>query len=210
MRLRNVKSKETIINSSEFIVLNPEEYRGKWNSIFGNDNPICLEIGTGKGKFIINKAIENPNVNYIGIERYDSVIARALENVNKELSNIKFIRMNAFDVANVFDREIECIYLNFSDPWPKKRHSSRRLTSQVFLEKYDSVFKNNKVIYQRTDNKELFEFSIISLNEKGYLIKEITFDLHNSSYFDHITTEYEDKFSLNGNNIYYLKALSKL
>ena len=118
--------------------------------------------------------------------------------------------MNAFDVANVFDREIECIYLNFSDPWPKKRHSSRRLTSQVFLEKYDSVFKNNKVIYQRTDNKELFEFSIISLNEKGYLIKEITFDLHNSSYFDHITTEYEDKFSLNGNNIYYLKALSKL
>lgn len=209
MRLRNVKNKETIINNSDFIVLNPEKYIGKWSCIFGNDNPICLEIGAGKGKFLINKAIDNPGFNYIGIERYDSVIVRALKNVDKELSNIKFIRMNAIDVDKVFKKEIDCIYLNFSDPWPKKRHFSRRLTSQAFLEKYDRVFKKEKVIYQRTDNRELFEFSIVSLNQEDYLIKELSFDLHNSIYFDNITTEYEDRFSSKGNNIYYLKALKK-
>ncbi len=209
LRLRNVKNKEQIINNSEFIELNPSDFKGKWNKVFGNNNPICLEIGTGKGKFLINKAIENPNINYIGIEKYDSVIVRALENVNKELTNIKFIRMNASDVDSVFDKEIECIYLNFSDPWPKKRHSIRRLTSSLFLEKYDKVFKDKKTIYQRTDNKELFEFSIVSLNKEGYLIDEISFDLHNSLYFDNITTEYEDRFSSKGNNIYYLKAEKK-
>ena len=206
VRLRNVKNKEEIMKSAKLLITNPEDNMGKWNSVFGNDNPIYIEIGIGKGNFIIENAIENPNVNYIGIEKYDSVLVKAIKKADEALPNLKFVRMDALDIDKVFHKEVDRIYLNFSDPWPKKRHLNRRLTSKVFLEKYENVFKSGKQICQKTDNKELFEFSIVSLNECGYLIKEISLDLHSSEFFDGITTEYEDRFSSKGNSIYYLKA----
>lgn len=209
MRLRNVKNKEKILLSSEFLVKdgNIEKHKGKWNEVFNNNNnPIEIEIGTGKGNFIIEKAMQNPNVNFIGIEKYDSVIVRAVEKIPKELDNLKLIRMNAIDIDKIFDKEISKIYLNFSDPWPKKRHSLRRLTSKVFLEKYENIFQNEKNIYQKTDNQNLFEYSIINLTKYGYKIENISLDLHNSEIEGNIETEYEKRFSQKGNPIYYLHA----
>lgn len=206
MRLRNVKNKETIMEKSKFLVRDEENYKGKWNSVFKNSNPIEIEIGTGKGNFIIEKALTNPNINYIGIERYDSVIVRALERIPDYVTNLKLIRMNAIDIDKIFDKEVCTIYLNFSDPWPKKRHALRRLTSRVFLEKYEEIFKDEKSIYQKTDNQNLFEYSIINLTNYGYKIENISLDLHNSQIEGNIETEYEKKFSESGNKIYYLHA----
>lgn len=206
MRLRNVKNKETIMEKSKFLIRDEENYRGKWNSVFKNNNPIEIEIGTGKGNFIIEKALTNPNINYIGIERYDSVIVRALKRIPDSVTNLKLIRMNAIDIDKIFDKEVYTIYLNFSDPWPKKRHALRRLTSKVFLEKYEEIFKGEKNIYQKTDNQNLFEYSIINLTNYGYKIEDISLDLHNSQIEGNIETEYEKKFSENGNKIYYLHA----
>ncbi len=208
MRLRNVKNKEKILLSSEFLVKDDEieKYKGKWNKAFNNNNPIEIEIGTGKGDFIIEKAIQNPNINFIGIERYDSVIVRALEKIPKDLNNLKLIRMNAIYIDKIFDKEIYKIYLNFSDPWPKKRHALRRLTSKVFLEKYENIFKNEKNIYQKTDNQNLFEYAIINLTNYGYIIENISLDLHNSQIEGNIETEYEKRFSQKGNPIYYIHA----
>lgn len=206
MRLRNVKNKETIMEKSKFLIRDEENYRGKWNSVFKNNNPIEIEIGTGKGNFIIEKALTNPNINYIGIERYDSVIVRALERIPDSVTNLKLIRMNAIDIDKIFDKEVCTIYLNFSDPWPKKRHALRRLTSRVFLEKYEKIFKGEKNIYQKTDNQNLLEYSIINLTNYGYKIEDISLDLHNSQIEGNIETEYEKKFSESGNKIYYLHA----
>lgn len=208
MRLRNVKNKDKILLSSEFLVKEAdiEKNKGNWNKVFNNTNPIEIEIGTGKGNFIIEKAIQNPDINFIGIERYDSVIVRAIEKIPKDLNNLKLIRMNAIDIDKIFDKEICKIYLNFSDPWPKKRHSLRRLTSKVFLEKYENIFRNEKNIYQKTDNQNLFEYSIISLTNYDYKIEEISLDLHNSEISGNIMTEYEKRFSEKGNPIYYLHA----
>lgn len=209
MRLRNVKNKEEIINSSNYLIIEPVKLRDKWQDVFNNGNPIHLEIGTGKGNFIINKAIQNPNINFIGIEKFDSVIARALEKIPEGINNLKMIKMNALEIEKVFNHEIDTIYLNFSDPWPKKRWYKRRLTSSIFLEKYDYVFRNDKIIIQKTDNLSLFEYSICSLSEYGYIIKEISLDLHNSLVEGNIMTEYEEKFSKKGNPIYYLLAVKK-
>ena len=206
MRLRNVKNKIEIINSSEYLITNIEQYKGKWNKVFQNENPIEIEIGMGKGDFIIGKALQNPNINYIGIEKYDSVVARAVQKMPKGLNNLKIIVMDAINIDSVFDREIDIIYLNFSDPWPKKRHARRRLTSREFLTKYNDVFKNKKRICQKTDNRNLFEFSIISLNLEDYKIDEISLDLHNSDIENNIMTEYEKKFAKKGQIIYYLFA----
>lgn len=206
MRLRNVKNKETIMEKSKFLMRDEENYRGKWNSVFKNNNPIEIEIGTGKGNFIIEKALTNTNINYIGIERYDSVIVRALERIPDSVTNLKLIRINAIDIDKIFDKEVCTIYLNFSDPWPKKRHALRRLTSRVFLEKYEEIFKGEKNIYQKTDNQNLFEYSIINLTNYGYKIEDISLDLHNSQIEGNIETEYEKKFSESGNKIYYLHA----
>ena len=206
MRLRNIKNKEEILSSSSFLIRNATDYFGKWNSLFNNNNPIYIEIGMGKGNFIIENALKNPNINYIGIEKYDSVIARACEKVPTDLNNLILVRMDALDIDKVFDKEIDLIYLNFSDPWPKKRHADRRLTSHIFLKKYDSIFKKKKVIIQKTDNQNLFEYSIVSLSTYGYIIEEISFDLHNLGLNSIIMTEYEKKFTSKGNNIYYLVA----
>ena len=203
MRLRNVKGAKEIINNSKYIILDYEKYKGKFNEIFDNDNPICIEIGTGKGKFIKSLALSNPNVNYIGIEKYDSVLVRALEKVeNEEINNLRFLRMDATEISDVFDKEIDTIYLNFSDPWPKARHANRRLTSMCFLKKYDNLFKDVKHIIFKTDNRHLFEFSVIEMTNYGYKINELYLDLHSEDLTDNIMTEYEEKFSKKGMPIY--------
>ncbi len=209
MRLRNVKNKQEIMNASSYLVMNPKDYCGHWKTVFGNDHPIHIEIGTGKGRFIIEKALQNPNINFIGIEKFDSVIARALEKIPEGLPNLKMVRINALEIDEVFHHEIDMIYLNFSDPWPKKRWYKRRLTSSIFLNKYDALFCKNPCIIQKTDNMSLFEYSICSLSENGYIIKEISLDLHHSEIEGNIMTEYEEKFSKKGNPIYYLVAVKK-
>ena len=205
MRQRNVKNKEYIINNSRYIILSPIEYLNCWHKVFQNNNPIYIEIGMGKGNFIIENAKRYPNINFIGIEKYDSIIAIALKKMDKEnLPNLRVIRMDASDINKVFHKEVDKIYLNFSDPWPKKRHADRRLTSKLFLEKYEELFKNEKIIEMKTDNRSLFEFSLISLTNYGYQINDISLDLHHSDYEDNIKTEYEDKFSKQDNLIYYV------
>lgn len=205
MRLRNVKNKDEILNASPYLVRNPEENIGKWKEVFGNDKPIYIEIGMGKGKFIIENAMKYPEINFIGIEKFDSVLARSLPKIPEGLDNLLIIRMDALNIDKVFSKEIDRIYLNFSDPWPKARHHLRRLSSKVFLEKYDNIFLNDRVIYQRTDNQGLYIYSLMSYSENGYVLSDITFDLHKDKE-DLITTEYEDKFSGKGMPIYAVVA----
>ena len=207
MRLRNIKGADKIIEASKYVILNPEENKGNWQNIFNNENPINIEIGMGKGDFIIGMAKNNSNINFIGIEMYDSVIVKAVEKLEgEELSNLRLIRMDATLIENVFDKEINQIYLNFSDPWPKKRNAKRRLTHERFLSRYDNIFKNKKVIHMKTDNTALFEFSLESLSEYGYKLRNISLDLHNSDFEGNVMTEYEKKFSSKGVKINRLEA----
>ncbi len=192
------------MNNCDFLITEPFEYIGRWNKLFNNNNPIYIEIGMGFGKFIYENALKNPNINYIGIEKYDNVVARAIKKIEK-LDNLIIIRMDARFIDKVFDKEIDRIYLNFSDPWPKKGQANRRLTSPYFLELYDKIFKSNNNIHMKTDNSKLFAYSIESLNNYGYKLSNITFDLHKDE-SSVITTEYEEKFVSKGNNIYYLEA----
>lgn len=209
MRLRNVKNKEEILNHSKYLIKNPADYCGKWNVLFQNQNPIYIEIGVGKGKFIKENAKKYPNINFIGIEKFDSILAKALNNIEEEYSNLYFIRMDALEIDKVFFHEIRKIYLNFSDPWPKKRHHLRRLTSPIFLDKYDIIFKEKKEIIMRTDNRELFEYSLEEISKKGYVLESVSLDLHSREEV-FITTEYEDKFVSRGMPIYSLDATSSV
>lgn len=202
MRLRNVKNKEEILSNSSYFISNGEKYIGKWSELFGNNNPIYIEIGMGKGKFIIENAIKYPDINFIGIEKYDSVIAKCLPKIPDGLNNLVILRLDALNIDKVFSHEISRIYLNFSDPWPKVRHSLRRLSSKVFLAKYDSIFKNNMEICMRTDNRDLFVYSLLSFSEYGYTLRKLSLDLHSEEIDNLITTEYEDKFSDKGMPIY--------
>lgn len=207
LRLKNVKNAHDIIEKSCYIVMNPEKYKSKWNEIFNNDNPIEIEIGMGKGDFIIGMAKKHPDVNFIGIEMYDSVIVRAVQKIEDEkINNLRLIRMDAGDIENIFKREIDKIYLNFSDPWPKERHAKRRLTSHNFLKKYDSLFKDKKIIIQKTDNIDLFSYSIESYSTYGYTLKNVTMDLYNHMIDDNVQTEYEKRFHENGVKICRLEA----
>ena len=209
MRLRNLKNKKNIMENCIFLINEEDAFKkiGKWEKEFRNNNPIEIEIGMGKGRFIYEKAKLNPDVNYIGIEKYDSVIARAIERMDMELDNLRLVRMDALNIDKAFSNEASALYLNFSDPWPKSRHAIRRLTSKMFLEKYDKIFKGKHIIYQKTDNRNLFEYSIVSLSEFGYKISEISLDLHSDFKEEEIiSTEYEIKFSSKGNKIYYLKC----
>ena len=205
MRLRNVKNKAEILSNSKYFIDNPFEHKGKWKDIFKNNNPIFIEIGMGKGKFIIENALKYPNINFIGIEKYDSIVAKSLMKIPDNVFNLVIIRVDALEIDKVFDKEIERIYLNFSDPWPKVRHSLRRLSSKIFLNKYDYIFKDKKTIYMRTDNQDLYIYSLMSFSEHGYVLKEISFDLHKNQ-SDLITTEYEDKFTSKGMPIYSVVA----
>lgn len=200
MRLKKIKNAKEIVEKSIYNVNEPTRYKEKWHEIFGNENPIHIEIGMGKGNFIINMAKTFPNINFIGIEKYDSVMIKAIKKLDEEdlLSNLKLIILDAEKIEEVFFKEIDRIYLNFSDPWPKSKHEKRRLTSKVFLNKYENIFKNKKEIFQKTDNLDFFEFSNQSLIENGYTIKNYTNDLYSEKNIFNIPTEYEQKFSSEG------------
>ncbi len=209
MRLRNVKNAKEIVGNSKYVIDNPKEYKGNYKEVFNNNNPICLEIGMGKGDFIINMALKYPDINFIGLEKYQSIVVRAIEKLEKlELNNLKLICIDALELGDIFFKEIDTIYLNFSDPWPKKRHAKRRLTSDTFLPIYDNVFKGVKRIVQKTDNVGLFEYSIVSLSKYGYKIMDVSLDLHATDK-DNVMTEYEKKFSSQGVRINYLEAQKK-
>ena len=209
MRLRNKKNAYEIVSNSEYIVKEPKTLKGKWKSEFGNDNEIHIEIGMGKGNFIINMALNNPSINYVGIEMYDSVIVTAVNNLNErkeKITNLRLVRMDGAEIEEVFDKEIDRIYLNFSDPWPKARHAKRRLTSEEFLNRYDNIFKKDAVIFQKTDNNALFEFSMEMLSNHGYTLKNVTRDLYSDGLEGNVPTEYESKFASKGIKINRLEA----
>lgn len=208
MRLRNITGSREIIGQSEFVVHEPERYRGKWKEIYGNDYPVHIEIGMGKGRFIMDMAKAHPDINYIGIEKYSSVLLRAIQKMEKEekkLSNIRFIRMDAETITEVFgEEEIDRIYLNFSDPWPKDRHARRRLPSREFLARYDRILKKDGRLEFKTDNKDLFGFALEELEPAGWQAEKVTYDLHHDEEMvrGNIMTEYEEKFSSLGNPIF--------
>lgn len=209
MRLRNIPGSREAIAESEFVIHDEESCKGKWREIFGNDNPVYIEIGMGKGTFIMECARRNPDINYIGIEKYSSVLLRALEKREQEpdLKNLYFIRMEAEYIENVFEKdEVDSIYLNFSDPWPKDRNAKRRLTSDRFLKRYTGVLKKDGVITFKTDNIDLFDFSVETAKECGWEILAETRDIHHSEYNEgNIMTEYEKKFSGLGHKINMMK-----
>ncbi len=203
MRLKHIKGSEEIVEKSEIVIKNPELYKGNWKSVFGNNNKIYLEIGMGKGSFLIEHALKNKSVNFIGFEKYPSVLLNAIDRIEKEkIDNIKIICADAGNIDKIFYKEISKLYLNFSDPWPKKRHEKRRLTSDVFLKKYNSIFKGFKVIEQKTDNDMLFDYSLESYKRNHYFVLKM-----NRNYFDSIRTEYENKFISKGKNINYVKVV---
>lgn len=210
MRLRNVPGSRETIADSVFAINEPTELKGKWNEEFGNDNPIRIEIGMGKGKFITQLAMENPDINYVGIEKYSSVLVRAIEKCEgTEIKNLRFIRMEAEYICEVFDQgEVDKIYLNFSDPWPKDRHAKRRLTSKQFFERYNIILKKDGFVEFKTDNDLLFQFSLEQVPEAGWNLVQYTWDLHNNEEMvqGNIMTEYESKFSAMGNPIHKLIA----
>lgn len=209
MRLRNVKGARENIAASQFVIHNPEEYKGKWRELFQNNNPIHIEIGMGKGKFIQTLASNNPNINYIGIEKFSSVLIRAIEKRNElEIENLYFIRMDAEEIVNIFEEgEVDQIYLNFSDPWPKDRHAKRRLTSKEFFGRYNKILKEDGVVIFKTDNRELFDFSVEEIPQANWKLKEVTYDLHNSEFVQgNVMTEYEERFVTEGKAINRLVA----
>ena len=209
MRLRNVKGSREAIESSPFVIGNPADYKGRWSDVFKNENPIHIEVGMGKGRFITDLALANPDINYIGIEKFSSVLFRALEKRQElEMNNLFFIRMDAENITDVFgNNEIERIYLNFSDPWPKDRHAKRRLTSREFFKRYDQILAIGGRIEFKTDNRPLFDFSLEEIPQAGFVVSEFTYDLHNSPMNEgNVMTEYEEKFSSMGNPINKLIA----
>ena len=206
MRLRNIKGAGEVIEANEFVIKNPEEYKGRWNEIFQNNHPIQIEIGMGKGQFIMELARQKKEINFIGIERYSSVLLRALQKHEEtELTNLYFLCIDARTLEDIFAQgEVDKIYLNFSDPWPKDRHAKRRLTSREFLTRYDKILKKDGRVEFKTDNRGLFEFSLEEVKEAGWKIQQHTFDLHHDESMNegNIMTEYEEKFSSMGNPIH--------
>ena len=208
MRLRHVKNAfEDLANDTKYFILNPKDYHGKWAlEVFKNNNPIHIEIGCGKGQFMMGLAKHFPDINFIAIEKYDSVLVRCLEKVSQDdIPNLKLVLLDALMLKEVFDKgEVEEIYLNFSDPWPKTRHAKRRLTSYIYLDIYRNILASDGAIIQKTDNRSLFESSLESLSQNDWYLTNISLDLHKTDLFN-ITTEYEDKWSPKG-PIYRLEA----
>lgn len=205
MRLRNITGSREVIADSRFVVHEEDWKPGCWHEIFENEHPIRIEIGMGKGKFIHTMAKLHPEINYVGIEKYSSVLLRAIQKMEEEeLPNLKFIRMDAEDINSVFGpEEVDRIYLNFSDPWPKDRHAKRRLPSREFLARYDVILKKGGKLEFKTDNRQLFDFAVAELEPAGWKAETITYDLHSDEKLmeGNIMTEYEEKFSSMGNPI---------
>lgn len=210
MRLRHIPGSEEQIEKSSYVIQNPQEKKGRWKEVFGNSCPLEIEVGMGKGKFLMELASANPQVNYIGIEMYSSVLLKALQKreTMEELSNLLFLRVDARELADIFGpEEVDRIYLNFSDPWPKDRHAKRRLTSPRFMSVYHKILKRDGVVEFKTDNRDLFEYSLESIPTAGWEVKMQTFDLHHSPWAQgNVMTEYETKFSSEGKPICKLIA----
>ena len=218
MRLRNIPGAKDAITESPYVVQNPAECKGKWEQVFTQEQPIHIEVGMGKGHFLMDMAKLHPEINYIGIEMYDSVLLRALqkreklEEAGEKLDNLKFMCVDARLLPEIFEKgEIQRIYLNFSDPWPKARHAKRRLTSTEFLERYEKILAQGGRVEFKTDNTELFNFSLEQVKEAGWYLEKYTYDLHHQEEMNagNIMTEYEEKFSLKGNPINKLIARRK-
>lgn len=209
MRLRHIPGAEEAIASSPYVVQEPEKKKGCWNQVFGNSHPIEIEIGMGKGRFIMEQALSHPETNYIGIERYSSVLLKGLQKRSRlELENIYFLCMDARELADIFGPgEVSRIYLNFSDPWPKDRHAKRRLTSPAFLSVYEKILSPQGQVEFKTDNQDLFDYSLESIPSSGWEILSLTRDLHKSPMvLGNVMTEYEMKFSALGKPICKLIA----
>ena len=208
MRLRNIPGAKDAIESSPYVIHEPAQNKGRWNEIFKNNHPIHIEVGMGKGRFIMDMARLHPDRNFVGIEMYDSVLLRAVQKrelLEEDLPNLYFIRMDARNLPDVFEKgEVDKIYLNFSDPWPKERHAKRRLTSRRFLERYDKILAPEGTVEFKTDNRPLFEFSLEEVKEAGWVLDASTFDLHHDAKLmeGNVMTEYEEKFSRAGNPIH--------
>jgi tRNA (guanine-N7-)-methyltransferase len=215
MRLRKVKDADLKLEENKkYFIPNPIDYKGNWKNLFNNSNPIHIEIGCGKGKFILELAKRNPDINYIAIEKFDSVLLRVSEKLLEdeyEYNNLKITILDAKEISEFFgEEEVSRIYLNFSDPWPKNHHAKRRLTSKIFLDQYRTILTKDGEIHQKTDNRGLFEYSLESFNENGWKLSNISLDLHKDleKYPFNITTEFEDKWSKLG-PIYRLEAKVK-
>lgn len=209
MRLRHIPGAEGLIAESPYVIQNPRECKGRWEEVFGSRNPVVIEVGMGKGRFIMELAASNPDINYVGIEMYSSVLLKAVQKrKDMELPNLRFLRIDARTLADVFaPEEVSKVYLNFSDPWPKDRHAKRRLTSPKFMAVYDKVLKAGGTVEFKTDNRELFEYSLQSIPQAGWTVTMQTFDLHHSPYAEgNVMTEYETKFSAEGKPICKLVA----
>ena len=211
MRLRNIPGADAAITESVYCIKSPETHKGHWQEIFPSQQPLHIEIGMGKGRFMMDLAAAHPDINYLGIERYSSVLLRALQKMEENpLPNLFFICMDAADVAEVFDHgEVDRIYLNFSDPWPKDRHAKRRLTSHEFLARYEKILKKDGTLEFKTDNKDLFDFSLEEMkNAEGWELTAFTYDLHHDVILSegNVMTEYEEKFSSIGNPICKMEA----
>ena len=211
MRLRNVPGARDVMAANEYVFTEPEGMAGTWSQVFGNSNPVHIEIGMGKGRFITTLAGMNPDINYVGIEQYSSVLLRAVEKQDELcLPNLRFIRMDAENITSVFGKEeVDRIYLNFSDPWPKDRHAKRRLTSRQFFARYDEILKSTGRVEFKTDNRPLFDFSVEEVSEAGWKLSVCTYDLHNDEKLmeGNVMTEYEERFSSQGNPICKLVAI---
>lgn len=211
MRYNIVKNADKIVKNSSFVVNNPIENKNKWNIIFGNNNPICLELGMGRGNFIIEMAKRYPNINFIGIELYASQMVMAIEKLsNTKLNNIKLINTDAKEIDKIFGKEIDTIYLTFSEPWPKKQDEKKRFTHESYLKLYDKVFKKNKHIILKTDNKILFAYSLESLSQYWYSFERVSLDLHHSEQkIENVMTDFEKQYFKENRPIYYLEAIFK-
>lgn len=213
MRLRNIQGAKEVIANSSIVVQEPEKKKGHWGEVFAREQPVHIEVGMGKGRFLMDLARKHPDINYIGIEMYDSVLLRAVQKakaLEEPLENLYFIRMDARELPEVFEKgEVERIYLNFSDPWPKDRHAKRRLTSHEFLERYGKILPEGGTVEFKTDNRPLFDFSLEEIrNTPGWTLDAYTYDLHSDEKMNqgNIMTEYEEKFSSAGNPICKLAA----
>ncbi|HEQ8271869.1 TPA: tRNA (guanosine(46)-N7)-methyltransferase TrmB [Streptococcus pyogenes] len=209
MRVRKRKgAEEHLANNPHYVILNPEDAKGRWHDVFGNDRPIHIEVGSGKGGFITGIALKNPDINYIGIDIQLSVLSYALDKVlASEVPNVKLLRVDGSSLTNYFeDGEVDMMYLNFSDPWPKTKHEKRRLTYKDFLDTYKRILPEHGEIHFKTDNRGLFEYSLASFSQYGMTLRQIWLDLHASNYEGNVMTEYEEKFSNKGQVIYRVEA----
>ncbi len=209
MRLRNKPWAEDFIKKNPHIVeKSPVKWRGRWQDKFNENLPLHVEVGTGKGRFITEMAQSHPDINFIGVEKYESVIVTGVERViDNPLANIQFLQEDVKDITDFFaEGEVDLLYINFTDPWPKTKHAKRRLTHPFFLEKYQQILKTGGEVHFKTDNQGLFEYSIESMSQFGFKLKNISLDLHNSGMQGNVMTEYEEKFSAKGMRIYRLEA----